>query len=183
MVLTQFSSSHNFCSFLSLPATPCKFFVLNPRKRLHFRGKFGGFELVLGKEMCALKFLELIRKGKEGHGVCCCCCGEGSLSEADRKLEAEILAFMEKSQNPVAFPTRKDLEKAGRVDLIEAIRSRGGWYSFGWDSEEEPTEAEEMDFDIEELRRRVVKYQESDSGSDFSFGDSSQPASSSGRSL
>ncbi|WMV28515.1 hypothetical protein MTR67_021900 [Solanum verrucosum] len=140
--------------------------------------------------MCSLKFVELIRKGKEEHSVCCCCCGEGSLSEGDMKLEAEILAFMEKSQNPDAFPTRKDLEKAGRVDLIEAIRNRGGWYSFGWDSEEEPPtdqenvpEAEEMDFDIEELRRRVEKYQESDSGSDFSSGDSSQPASSSGRSL
>uniref|UniRef100_M1BHL7 Isoamylase N-terminal domain containing protein n=1 Tax=Solanum tuberosum TaxID=4113 RepID=M1BHL7_SOLTU len=136
--------------------------------------------------MCSLKFVELIRKGKEEHSVCCCCCGEGSQSEGDMKLEADILAFMEKSQNPDAFPSRKDLEKAGRVDLIEAIRNRGGWYSFGWDSEEEPPtdqenvpEAEEMDFDIEELRRRVEKYQESDSGSDFSSGDSSQPASSS----
>ncbi|XP_049365973.1 protein PTST homolog 2, chloroplastic-like [Solanum verrucosum] len=190
MVLTQFARPYNFCSFLSLPATPCKFFVLNPRKRVHFQRKSGGFELVLGKKMCSLKFVELIRKGKEEHSVCCCCCGEGSLSEGDMKLEAEILAFMEKSQNPDAFPTRKDLEKAGRVDLIEAIRNRGGWYSFGWDSEEEPPtdqenvpEAEEMDFDIEELRRRVEKYQESDSGSDFSSGDSSQPASSSGRSL
>ncbi|XP_055810137.1 protein PTST homolog 2, chloroplastic isoform X2 [Solanum dulcamara] len=193
MVLTQFARPHNFCSFLSLPATPCNFFVLNPRRRLHFRRKSGGFELVLGKKMCSLKFLELIRKGKEEHSVCCCCCcGEGSQSEADMKLEAEILAFMEKSQNPDAFPTRKDLEKAGRGDLIEAIRNRGGWYSFGWDSEEEPSteqenvhkaEAEEMDFDTEELRRRVEKYQESDSGSDFSFGDSFHPASSSGRSL
>ncbi|KAG5604205.1 hypothetical protein H5410_025697 [Solanum commersonii] len=140
--------------------------------------------------MCSLKFVELIRKGKEEHSVCCCCCGDGSQSEGDLKLEADILAFMEKSQNPDAFPSRKDLENAGRVDLIEAIRNRGGWYSFGWDSEEEPPtdqenvpEAEEMDFDIEELRRRVEKYQESDSGSDFSSGDSSQPASSSGRSL
>lgn len=156
-----------------------------------------GVDLVLGKKICSLKFLEL-RKGKEEQSMCCCCSGEGSQSEADMKLEAEILAFMEKSQNPYAFPTRKDLEKAGRVDLVEAIKSRGGWYSFGWDSEEESTdqenvhkaEAEEMDFDIEELRRRVEKYQESDylrgnehSDSDFPFGNSSQPASSSGRSL
>ncbi|XP_004238761.1 protein PTST homolog 2, chloroplastic [Solanum lycopersicum] len=183
MVLTQFARPYNFCSFLSLPATPCKIFVLNSRKTVDFWRKSGGCELVLGKKMCSLKFVELIRKGKEEHSVCCCCCGEGSQSEGDMKLEAEILAFMEKSQNPDAFPTRKDLEKAGRFDLIEAIRNRGGWYSFGWDSEEEPFEAEEMDFDIEELRRRVEKYQESDSGSDFSSGDSSQPASSSGRSL
>ncbi|MCD7472166.1 hypothetical protein HAX54_013173 [Datura stramonium] len=194
---TQFARPHIFCSFLSFPATPCKNFVLNPRKRLHFRRKSGGVDLVLGKNICSLKFLEF-KKGKEEQSMCCCCCGEGSQSESDMKLEAEILAFMEKSQNPHAFPTRKDLEKAGRVDLLEAIKSRGGWYSFGWDSEEESTDqenahkagAEEMDFDIEELRRRVEKYQESnylrgneDSDSDFSFGNSSQPASSSGRSL
>ncbi|KAK4358148.1 hypothetical protein RND71_023758 [Anisodus tanguticus] len=107
------------------------------------------------------------------------------------KLEADILAFMEKSENPNAFPTRKDLEKAGRFDLAEAIKKRGGWYSFGWDSEEKSTdqenfhidEAEDMEFDIKELTRRVEKYQESDSHSDFSFGNSSEPASSSGRSL
>lgn len=182
---TQFTKPLFFSSFLSFP-----------RKRLHLLRKKSqgfGFDLVLGKEMCSLKFLELIRKGKEEHSLCCCCCGEEGLeSEGDRKLEEEILAFMEKSQNPNAFPMRKDLEKAGRVDLIEAIQKRGGWYSFGWDSDQgSDIEAVEMDFDIEELRRRVEKYQESDSlrgnedsGSDFSFGnEDSQPASSSGRSL
>ncbi|CAN4094720.1 unnamed protein product [Withania somnifera] len=179
---TQFARPFLFSSFLSFP-----------RKRLDFlRNKSGvlGFDLVLDKEMCSLKVLELIRKGKEEHSLCCCCCygEEGLESEGDRKLEEEILAFMEKSETPNAFPMRKDLEKAGRVDLIEAIKKRGGWYSFGWDSEEEPTnqenvhkaEAEEMDFDIEELRRKVEKYQKSDS---LRRNEDSQPASSSGRSL
>ncbi|CAN4124403.1 unnamed protein product [Withania somnifera] len=77
---------------------------------------------------------------------------------------------------------RKDLENAGRVDLIEAIKKRGGWYSFGWDSDQESdTEAEEMDFDIEDLRGRDKKYQES--GSLRGNEDSGSDASSSGRSL
>ncbi|KAM3203116.1 protein PTST 2, chloroplastic isoform X1 [Capsicum annuum] len=194
---TQFAKPQS----LNFLATPRDFFGLNSRRRLHFWRKnsdvFGKemcslkfLEPTKGKEICSLKFLEL-RKGKEENFVRCCC-GEGSESEGDMILEAEILAFMEKSESPNAFPTRKDLENAGRVDLIEAIKKKGGWYSFGWESEEEPhIEAEEMDVDMVELRRRVEKYQESDSlrgnagsRSDFSFGnEDSQPASSSGRSI
>lgn len=39
---------------------------------------------------------------------------------------------------------RKDLDNEGIVGLIEAIKKRGGWYSFGWELEEEAhIEAEE----------------------------------------
>ncbi|KAK4376743.1 hypothetical protein RND71_003039 [Anisodus tanguticus] len=182
--LIHFTRPHT----LSFPSTPFNLFVLNPTKRLHFGKKymsFESFDLVLcTKEMCSLKFLEL-RKERYEPSVCCCCYGNGLESEEDMKLEGDILAFMEKSENPNAFPTRKDLEKAGRVDLIEAIKKRGGWYSFGWDLEEKPNDRE-MEFDIEELRVRVEKYQESDSlqgNEDFLFGNSSQLASSSGRSI
>ncbi|XP_059316695.1 protein PTST homolog 2, chloroplastic [Lycium ferocissimum] len=189
MTPTLYTKPHCFYSFLSFPSKPFNLVVLNPRNRLHFKrktGVFESFDLVLGKEMCSLKFLDL-RKEKV-HSLCCCCCGNGLESEEDMKLEGEILAFMEKSENPNAFPTKKDLEKAGRFDLIEAIKNRGGWYSFGWDLEKVDQENvhkdEEMDLDIEELQRRVEKYQENeDSDCDFSFRNSSQTASSSGRSL
>lgn len=52
-------------------------------------------------------------------------------------LEAEILEFMKSSSKPESFPTRIELVEAGRVDLAEAVVSRGGWLSFGWDSETE----------------------------------------------
>lgn len=129
-----------------------------------------------------------------------CLCRKGLGSEGDMELEEEILAFMEISENPNVFPTRKELEKAGRVDLVEAIKKRGGWFSFGWDSEDDDTntvnvnvnevESVEMNFDIEEFHERVKRCQESDllheneahfSGSGDSS--SSQPASSSGRSI
>ncbi|KAH0728065.1 hypothetical protein KY284_003930 [Solanum tuberosum] len=129
-----------------------------------------------------------------------CLCRKGLGSEGDMELEEEILAFMEISENPSVFPTRKELEKAGRVDLVEAIKNRGGWFLFGWDSEDDDTntvnvnvnevETVEMDFDIEEFHDRVKSCQESDllheneahfSGSEVSS--SSQPASSSGRSI
>uniref|UniRef100_M1CJK7 Isoamylase N-terminal domain containing protein n=1 Tax=Solanum tuberosum TaxID=4113 RepID=M1CJK7_SOLTU len=125
-----------------------------------------------------------------------CLCRKGLGSEGDMELEEEILAFMEISENPSVFPTRKELEKAGRVDLVEAIKNRGGWFSFGWDSEDDDTntvnvnevETVEKDFDIEEFHDRVKSCQESDllheneahfTGSGDSS--SSQPASSSGR--
>ncbi|KAJ1386019.1 Immunoglobulin-like fold [Sesbania bispinosa] len=41
-------------------------------------------------------------------------------------LEAEILEFMQNSDNPAAFPTKEDLVAAGRLDLAEAIVRKGG---------------------------------------------------------
>ncbi|XP_057949178.1 protein PTST homolog 2, chloroplastic [Malania oleifera] len=54
----------------------------------------------------------------------------------DLALEAEILEFMKKSRNPAAFPTKKELLVAGRIDLVEAIVKQGGWLSLGWDLDE-----------------------------------------------
>lgn len=44
---------------------------------------------------------------------------------------------MKSSEKPDAFPSRKELVDAGRMDLAEAIVKRGGWLSMGWDLEEE----------------------------------------------
>ncbi|KAK9277641.1 hypothetical protein L1049_007187 [Liquidambar formosana] len=40
---------------------------------------------------------------------------------------------MQKSENPEAFPTKKQLVDAGRMDLVEGIVKQGGWLSLGWD--------------------------------------------------
>lgn len=117
-----------------------------------------------------------------------CWCRKGLGSEGDMELEEEILAFMEISENPNAFPTMKELEKAGRVDLVEAIKNRGGWFLFGWDAEDDDTntvnvnkvETVEMHFDIEEFHRRVESCQESDL---LHENEAHFPASSSGRSM
>ncbi|KAJ4960016.1 hypothetical protein NE237_019926 [Protea cynaroides] len=61
-------------------------------------------------------------------------------TEGDPALEAEILEFMRKSDNPAVFPTKLDLIGAGRMDLVEAIAKRGGWLASGWDLEEEPVQ-------------------------------------------
>ncbi|KAB1220732.1 hypothetical protein CJ030_MR3G002943 [Morella rubra] len=61
-------------------------------------------------------------------------------SEGDFALEAEILEFMKESRNPEAFPRKKELVEAGRMDLVEAIAKRGGWLSLGWDLNDEEEE-------------------------------------------
>ena len=38
--------------------------------------------------------------------------------EGDLALEGEILEFMKESKNPVAFPSKKELVEAGRMDLV-----------------------------------------------------------------
>ncbi|KAJ4958581.1 hypothetical protein NE237_025692 [Protea cynaroides] len=58
-------------------------------------------------------------------------------------LEAEILDFMEQSDNLIIFSTRKELIDAGRMDLVEAIAQRGDWFALGWDLEEEDDDDDE----------------------------------------
>ncbi|XP_062111720.1 protein PTST homolog 2, chloroplastic isoform X2 [Humulus lupulus] len=58
-------------------------------------------------------------------------------SEGDFELEAEILEFMNNSNKPGAFPSKKELVDAGRNDLVKAIVKQGGWLSSGWDLDEE----------------------------------------------
>lgn len=89
----------------------------------------------------------------------CCWCKQ---SEGDIELEAEIMDFMAKSQKPTLFPTMDELMKAGRMDLAEAIKKRGGWYSLGWDEGNVGDNVEEaVDFDIGEFQRRVRSCKES----------------------
>ncbi|EPS60798.1 hypothetical protein M569_14003, partial [Genlisea aurea] len=59
-------------------------------------------------------------------------CGAAGLFRGDAQLEAEIVEFMDGSQNPSMFPTEEELRRAGRADLAAAIRKRGGWFSLGW---------------------------------------------------
>ena len=60
--------------------------------------------------------------------------------EGDLALEAEILEFMKDSKNPYAFPSKKELVEAWRIDLVDAIANTGGWLSLGWDLSEEDEE-------------------------------------------
>ncbi|KAL0385695.1 UNVERIFIED_CONTAM: protein PTST2, chloroplastic [Sesamum radiatum] len=89
----------------------------------------------------------------------CCWCKQG---EGDIELEAEIMDFMAKSPKPTMFPTMDELMEAGRVDLVEAIKKKGGWYSLGWDETNVRDNVEEaVDFDLEEFQRRVDSCKES----------------------
>ncbi|MCO5571901.1 hypothetical protein L7F22_025650 [Adiantum nelumboides] len=55
-------------------------------------------------------------------------------------LESQILDFMDHSENPDLFPSRSQLLKAGRFDLVEAILAKGGWMVAGWDLEPDTEE-------------------------------------------
>ncbi|KAL0447082.1 UNVERIFIED_CONTAM: protein PTST2, chloroplastic [Sesamum latifolium] len=78
-------------------------------------------------------FIEVKTWGKVEGGFddswCCWC----KRFEGGRELDEEIIEFMEKSEKPKMFPTVEELLSAGRMDLVEAIKKRGGWYSLGWD--------------------------------------------------
>ncbi|KAJ7943537.1 5'-AMP-activated protein kinase-related [Quillaja saponaria] len=76
--------------------------------------------------------------------------------EGDFSLEAEILEFMKNSKNPEAFPGKKELVDAGRVDLLDAIIKKGGWLSLGWDFNEEEEEAFQAN-DVRDLNSLVSR--------------------------
>ncbi|KAF5449718.1 hypothetical protein F2P56_030135 [Juglans regia] len=116
-------------------------------------------------------------------------------SEGDFALEGEILEFMKESRSPEAFPSKKELVEAGRMDLVDAIVDRGGWLSLGWDLNDEENEkvqdnvptgvsySSSADKECGGVFNSVVNGIRS-SGMVPSFsGNSSPPASSSGRSL
>ncbi|BFG16600.1 hypothetical protein CerSpe_028750 [Prunus speciosa] len=110
--------------------------------------------------------------------------------EGDFTLETEILEFMKSSKKPGAFPSKKELLEAGREDLVDAIARKGGWLSLGWDLEEEEGA---QDSNFRHWDSIVAKEGESSASSGSLIGasgmvssfsdDSSQAASSSGRSL
>ncbi|XP_051146068.1 protein PTST homolog 2, chloroplastic isoform X2 [Andrographis paniculata] len=93
---------------------------------------------------------------------CPWCCG-CKPTEEESELESQIMEFMERSEKPTMFPTKDELIQAGRMDLVDAIRTRGGWYSLGWDDDVD----EGNDFDVEEFQRRVADC--TDSSRDDSF--------------
>lgn len=109
--------------------------------------------------------------------------------EGDSELEAEILEFMKNSEKPEAFPSKKELVDAGRMDLVDAIRKRGGWLSLGWDLDEENDTSdsgslEAIEHDSFQESNAGASEEMLDSGVVYSFSeDSSHSASSSGKSL
>ncbi|XP_065636982.1 protein PTST homolog 2, chloroplastic isoform X3 [Quercus suber] len=70
-------------------------------------------------------------------------CVKWDSEEGDLALEGEILEFMKESKNPEAFPSKKELVEAGRMDLVDAIAKKGGWLLLGWDLSEEEDEVEQ----------------------------------------
>lgn len=74
----------------------------------------------------------------------------------DLELEAEILEFMNKSEKPNVFPTKKELIDAGRMDLVKAILSHGGWLSLGWDSDEEEVSNDDINWSSDSVLARGV---------------------------
>nr|GMD13431.1 protein ptst, chloroplastic [Ipomoea batatas] len=187
---------------VSLIRTPTHFCV-PPQLKSSFR-RSSVLALSRGLELRCPVFSFVARKKQEGvqlrrkgRGIdSCCWCGGGGGSasaEGDAELEARILEFMRDSEKPGAFPSRKELEEAGRFDLVEAIRRKGGWFLLGWDSEDDENkvqeaEAVDIDFDMEEFRRRVKSCQDSgafDNNEEDSLcvNGSSETVSSSGRSL
>lgn len=61
-------------------------------------------------------------------------------SDGSKDLESEILEFMKNSEKPGMFPSKKDLIRSGRFDLVERIVNQGGWLSMGWDLDEQKEE-------------------------------------------
>ncbi|VFQ66721.1 unnamed protein product [Cuscuta campestris] len=127
-----------------------------------------------------------MRRGRSDS--CCWCYGGSASSGGDAELEARILEFMGNSRKPGAFPTRRELEEAGRYDLAEAIGRRGGWFSLGWDLDDDMNERLDIDLNMEEFLRRVNNCRDSgafEGNEAYSLDShgSSESASSSGRSL
>ncbi|CDY16216.1 hypothetical protein BRARA_I03167 [Brassica rapa] len=60
--------------------------------------------------------------------------------DSDKDLETEILEFMKNSEKPGMFPSKKDLIRSERFDLVERIVNQGGWLSMGWDLDEQQEE-------------------------------------------
>lgn len=151
-----------------------------------------GASLVLGRGGVSLGFGE--GKGRKIKSWCCLC-KEGDGIDGEVGLEAEILEFMNTSEKPDKFPTKKELINGGRRDLVDAIIKTGGWFSLGWESDDDESDEQEectmedserVDFDIVDFQERVeslqgrISFQEDEVESTYS---SSQSASSSGRSL
>ncbi|XP_019106080.1 protein PTST homolog 2, chloroplastic isoform X2 [Beta vulgaris subsp. vulgaris] len=114
--------------------------------------------------------------------------------EGDPALELEVLEFMKFSKNPQKFPSKRELIDAGRMDLVELIMKKGGWMTIGWGDEDEREISEDGlgEFCLEKYGKNGSEGEKrcgSESneerhiqGTNF-LGNSSQAASSSGRSV
>ncbi|CAA3000122.1 Hypothetical predicted protein [Olea europaea subsp. europaea] len=167
------TNSHHPLLHLNYLVTPSQFCVYNQKRRLRRYLKAANF--------CrSMRFLEVKRLRKiEGSNRSFRCFWRNKESDADAELEAEIMEFMDKSEKPSMFPTKEELLKAGRMDLVEAIKKKCGWYSLGWEGENVD---EDADFKIEELQSRVESCSESSSLGEIDA-NSQLPSSSSGISL
>ncbi|KAL7132927.1 hypothetical protein ABFS83_12G108100 [Erythranthe nasuta] len=150
---THIPNSHHVFPSLNTPLVPSLISEYNPKKRDYGAAISSRY----------LGFTEARRPGNFqrylGDSWRCWC----NLSGGDAELEAEIMDFMAKSEKPAMFPTRKELIAAGRIDLAEAVKKRGGWFSLGWEEENvgDYNVEEAMDFDVGEFRRRVESSKES----------------------
>ncbi|KAB5545304.1 hypothetical protein DKX38_013416 [Salix brachista] len=92
-------------------------------------------------------FLELKRSclGSGGGFVKRCSRRDWESCGSDIALETEILEFMKNSENPLMFPSKKQLIDAGRMDLVEAILKEGGWLALGWDFDDNGDDADVVD--------------------------------------
>ncbi|KAK1362124.1 hypothetical protein POM88_046598 [Heracleum sosnowskyi] len=176
--------SHFSVPHLSFPVTSFMGFR-NYGERRH------GVSLVLNGNGGSLGFVE--GRGRKIESWWCLCKG-GKGIDGEVGLEAEILEFMNNSEKPDKFPTKKELIDGGRIDLVEAIIKTGGWFSLGWETDDDESDEQEectmvdsesVDFDIVDFQERVeslqgrISFQEDEVESTCS----SQSASSSGRSL
>ena len=130
----------------------------------------------------------------------CCWCKKEWDNDGDLALEAEILEFMRNSEKPEAFPSKKELVDAGRMDLVEGIKRQGGWLAMGWDLDGDKDNGfqengfpedgvKDWDFKLKEKEWDDVTFQEriqsevESSGTSSLAVNSSCSLSSSGRSL
>ncbi|KAI4328374.1 hypothetical protein L6164_020731 [Bauhinia variegata] len=179
-VFSQYSSAE-----LNPQLFPSIFFIVGSRRRRR-RQQFASLNLVAVKETDLLfGYWDSLKKGNSYQSLYSG--SSGSLrrckdldGEGDFSLEAEILEFMKNSKKPEAFPTKRELVAAGRMDLVDAIIKKGGWLSLGWDLDEEAEEG---------LGQMSVKSKENEiqgpaaAVSSSSSADCSQPAKSSDRSI
>ncbi|KAK1387371.1 hypothetical protein POM88_015549 [Heracleum sosnowskyi] len=164
-MVTKILASHCLISHFSVPYL--SFPVIS---HMGF-GKYGerrhGVSLFLRGNGGSLGFVE--GQGRKIESWWCLCKG-GEGIDGEVGLEAEILEFMNNSEKPYKFPTKKELIDGGRIDLVEAIIKTGGWFSLGWETDDDESDEQE------EWR---ISFQEDEVESTYS----SQSASSSGRSL
>ncbi|KAL8518820.1 hypothetical protein ACS0TY_009971 [Phlomoides rotata] len=156
----QIPKSYYPFSVLSSRLAPSMFFAYNPKKRDRQCQK----AFILGKYFGLTEVRRALEFGRTLDSSWCCLCAQ---SEGDVELEAEIMDFMAKSERPTMFPTKVELMRAGRLNLVDAIKKRGGWYSLGWDEDNVGDSADEaMDLEIAEFQRRTESCKEIASSSE-----------------